>query len=312
MTAHSEMIATIWDHLEDLRQTLLGIFLIIALGFLALMTVHGSFFQFITSSIRETSAHSSLYTKEELKVERVTNISQQAMTYSLPAHARLLSKDQLIEVGSNLYHLEVGQSLEYFLPTQPSLLWILNPIEGMLVTFKLCFWASVILTSPLWSYLLTRFILPGLKPMEKKLILPFLTGSFFSLGIGMTIAYTITLPLANQYLSNFNTGIGQNAWSLSYYVDYLMLLLLGHAVAFEMAFILLLMVHFRWISEETLIAKRRLMIVIAFIVGALLTPPDVVTQLILAFPLIIIYEIIILYAKMRNYRNKQLAGSVNF
>ena len=106
----------------------------------------------------------------------------------------------------------------------------------------------------------------------------------------------MTLPIANDYLSLFNSSIGQNAWTLDHYVNYVLCLCLGHAIAAELSVLLLVLVHFGLLSAEWLIAKRRVMIVGAFILGALLTPPDVLTQLLLAFPLIGIYEIAICYA----------------
>ena len=94
--------------------------------------------------------------------------------------------------------------------------------------------------------------------------------------------------------------MGQNAWTLNHYVNYVLLLCLGHAVAAELALLLLILVHFRFLSPSWLIAQRRYMIVLAFICGALLTPPDILTQLLLALPLIVLYEFAILYAKWLN------------
>ena len=121
----------------------------------------------------------------------------------------------------------------------------------------------------------------------------------FSVACGCAIAYCFTLPLANEYLTFFNSSIGQNAWTLNHYVNYVLFLSFGHAIAAELALLLFVLVHYRFLSPEWLISKRRYMIVVAFILGALLTPPDVLTQILLAVPLMGIYEIAILYAKWR-------------
>src|SRR5204863_41436 len=113
--------------------------------------------------------------------------------------------------------------------------------------------------------------------------------------------YYVTLPLANQYLFLFNNSIGQNAWTLIHYVQYVLFLCLGHAIAAELGLLLLTLVHFRFLSPDWLIAKRRYMIVLAFVLGAFLTPPDVLTQLLLALPLIALYEVAIWYAKWRQH-----------
>ena len=124
------------------------------------------------------------------------------------------------------------------------------------------------------------------------------------------MAYFITLPIANQYLSLFNSAIGQNSWTLALYVNYVLFLCMGHAIAAELALLLLILVHFRCLSAEWLISKRRHMIVAAFILGALLTPPDVLTQLLMAIPLIGIYELAIWYAKFRGKERAEIHSSL--
>jgi sec-independent protein translocase protein TatC len=128
---------------------------------------------------------------------------------------------------------------------------------------------------------------------------PFLLGSSICMGFGIGLAYWFTIPLANQYLQAFNASLGQNAWSFAHYVDYTLLIMLGHIIAFELSLLLLLLVHFRILSPEWLVSKRRYMIILTFILAALLTPPDVITQIALAIPLILLYELAIFYAKWR-------------
>lgn len=181
----------------------------------------------------------------------------------------------------------------------PTKLVILGPIEGFNTALKTCFWFSLAATSPLWSFLLLRFLAPALKEQERRLVLPFLLLSALFMSLGLGLAYCVTIPLANQYLFAFNSAIGENLWSLSHYLDYTVLLLLANAIAFEFAVIFLFLIHFGWLSENWLREKRRLMIVLIFIVSALLTPPDVLTQILLAIPLMGLYEVMILYASLK-------------
>lgn len=175
---------------------------------------------------------------------------------------------------------------------------ILSPLEGFILTLKLSFWTGLVLTSPFWIYFLLQFILPALKQREKALILPFVFLSFIFIGLGIGVAYYYTIPWSNQYFELFNQAIGQNAWTLEAYVDYILLIFFGHAVLFEICILLGFLVHMQFISSKWLASKRRAMIVIAFILGAVLTPPDVITQLMFAIPLIGIYELAILYGKL--------------
>lgn len=194
--------------------------------------------------------------------------------------------------------LYFSPSIIEFLSPEKKLL-ILNPLDGIILTCKLCFWTSFAFTSPLWIFFVLRFVFPGLKHREKKAIFPFLFFSFLFIGAALYVAYNATLPLAVKYLDSFNNEIGVNAWTLPNYIHFTLFLFLGHVIVFEISLMLLFLVHYRVISAQWLQEKRKLMIVAAFILGGILTPPDILTQLMFAIPLIGIYEAAILYAKVR-------------
>jgi sec-independent protein translocase protein TatC len=238
--------------------------------------------------------------------QRLFNSSRLPIEWKVPPQAAdLFFSEQPERAAPFTYRIQPGQFIEYSIPVSNPSLFILSPLEGILAAFKVCFWAALSLTSPIWIFVLIRFMAPGLRKEEKALFLPFFFLSLLFMGGGMGTAHLITIPLANHYLEWFNAGMGQNLWSVSHYIDYTFVLFVGHALACELALLLLFLVHFRVLTAEWLITKRRYMIVIAFILGALLTPPDVVTQLLLALPLMGIYELAILYAKIRAYRHKR-------
>ena len=195
---------------------------------------------------------------------------------------------------SSILHLLTN----HWLIDQPLL--ILGPLDGVFLTCKICFWVSILATSPLWGWVALHFILPGLKKREKALLFPFVLGSVLFVCLGLSVAHKWTIPLANTYLMAFNGTIGQNLWTLSNYLDYILTIYLGHALAFELGLVLFLLIHFRLLSASWLIAKRRFIILFAFLLGAILTPPDIPTQLLMAGCFIICYELGILYAKGLN------------
>ena len=230
------------------------------------------------------------------------NQTTQDLLFELPPNSWLISNFSLNDqIKERSYRFSSGEILVYE-QVAPSSFLIMGPIEGISLVFKLSFWISLALTAPFWGWVWIQFILPGLKARERLVLFPFLLCSTICLCLGMAFAYCVTLPIANQYLTLFNDSIGQNAWTLMHYIQYVLLLCLGHAVAAELGLLLFLLVHFRFLSPGGLIAKRRYMIVVAFILGALLTPPDILTQLLLAIPLIGLYEAAIWYAKWR-YRS---------
>lgn len=294
--------ASFWVHVDELRQTLVHSLIIVGIGFVAVLGFYQPILHLFNDHPLEQTDTNLL--QQKVARTRVVNQTTQLQLFELPLNSWLIS-DQMPsseKEGHRYYTLAPGEFLLYEKAIQSPFL-IMGPIEGLTLVFKVCFWLGVAMTAPFWGWVWLQFILPGLKAQERAVLIPFLLCSIVFLSLGMALAYYVTLPLANQYLALFNSSIGQNAWTLTHYINYVLLLCLGHAIAAELGLILLLLVHFRFLSPEWLIAKRRYMIVLAFILGALLTPPDVLTQLLLAFPLIGLYEVAIWYAKWRNNKN---------
>lgn len=179
---------------------------------------------------------------------------------------------------------------------------LFSPAEGFMIAIKISFWTSLLVTAPLWIIPLLQFFMPALHPHEKKAILPFILLSLIFLAGGLILAYEVTLPLTNLYFWEFNETMGQNFWSLKGYIDYALMLILAHAIGFEGIAALLILVHLNIIPYEFLVSKRRHAIVISLVIGALLTPPDILSQLFLALPLYLGFELTLLYGWFRGRR----------
>ena len=182
-------------------------------------------------------------------------------------------------------------------PLSGEQLALLSPTEGLVAVCRCCFWFGLVATSPIWLFLLLLFVAPGLYSSERRLIAPFFAATLLFFSCGSAFAYGITLPFAVHYLKLFNANIGINVWSLSYYLDFSLLLILANGLAFEGAVILFFLIHFRVVSPDTLARRRREVFIAILLLSALLTPPDFITQLLLAAPLTLLYEAAILYGK---------------
>lgn len=294
-----EVSDSFWGHIDDLRQTLLRTAWIVGIGFLGVLSFYQPIIQFFTAVPFEYSE--SGVVKQKIERLQVLNRTAKDQIFELPAGSAVVSSafPEPQREGAPHYRIGPGEVLYYDQAIDSPLL-IMGPVEGLTLVFKACFWLSLALTAPVWGWVWLQFILPGIKAQERAILIPFLLCSVACVAGGCVFAHAVTLPVANAYLTLFNSSIGQNAWTLNHYVNYVLFLCLGHAIAAELALLLLVLVHFRLLSPEWLISKRRYMIVGAFILGALLTPPDVLTQLMLAIPLMGIYEIAICYAKWRN------------
>lgn len=293
---NDEEYAPLWEHVEALRNTLVKVIATIFISFLVAFYFYPTLIHLLTTNLPSKDAELSLLQTERVEQLRITNHSHKTQNYQLPPGAKLISASLQNEQG--LLQLPPQESAEFTYPVAPKKLLILSPPEGLITAMKVSFWVGLVISSPFWLYLLMTFIAPALHAGEKMILAPFLTMSLLFFSAGLAFSYYLTLPLANGYFALFNEQIGQNAWTLAHYLDYTLIIMISNGLAFEAAVILFILVHYRLINSEQLIHMRRPVIVGAFILGALLTPPDILTQVMLAVPLILIYEAMILYAKL--------------
>lgn len=288
--------ATFWEHMDDLRRAFVSAITVIAIGFALSLFFYQDILTFVTAPFNDSSYH-----RKEVLRERVENPSEYELAYSVPGDFnRLLSLSPGGQaISDKTYLIAPHGHVEFERLKDGKTLVMLSPLEGMMASVKICFWVGLVISSPLWIFFLLKYLLPALQQQERRAVAPVVGIALIFMVMGFLFAYFVTIPLANQYLLSFNNGIGENLWSLSNYLDYTLFLMLANAFAFELSLILLILVHYRILNADAMAAKRRHMIVVAFILGAILTPPDVLTQFMLAIPLIILYELAILYARFR-------------
>jgi sec-independent protein translocase protein TatC len=300
---------TFWEHLEELRQTLLRCFLVVFIGVLIAFIFHEPLFNLATSPLQKLSNFEGLsfssHTLEKIEKKRLTNTSSKPQTINLPKNATITSTTPFN--ASKEITILPQESIEFEIPSPQNALYILSPIDGMLMSLKLSFWTGILCSSPIWCYFIVQFIAPGLQYFEKKGFFSFGILSLLFISIGVSFSYFFTIPFANAFFLNWNKELGDNLWSLSHYLEYSILLILSNAVAFESLAILFTCVQRGWISSQTLKDKRRFVILGVFIASAILTPPDVLTQCLLAIPLLLLYECAIIYSNWKE-KNRPLAN----
>jgi sec-independent protein translocase protein TatC len=173
-----------------------------------------------------------------------------------------------------------------------NMLQILSPQEGFLMVMNLSLIAAVILAFPLLLFFLLQFILPGLKPAEKKAIFPAIgigAGLFL---LGACFAFYVVLPKALEFFYSFNEGLGMsNGWRLDAYVKFATRFILLFGVAFELPVIVMVLVKLDFLNYKLMSTTRSYAIVAIAIFAAVVTPtPDPFTMLVLAGPLYVLYE----------------------
>lgn len=176
---------------------------------------------------------------------------------------------------------------------------LISPLEGFSTAAKLSLWMGILFSSPFWLYFLLTFLLPALKPKEKGVLISFLVLSLLFTAAGFLFAYTITLPFVMKFFQQFNAGLGENLWSLGATLDLVLGLILAHGFVFELYVVLLFLIRFHFLPYALLKKIRKGVIVAIFIIAAILTPPDVLSQLLLAFPMLFLFESALFYARFK-------------
>ena len=167
--------------------------------------------------------------------------------------------------------------------------------EAFFVEIKVAMFAAFFLAFPIISNQLWAFVAPGLYSNEKKAFLPFLVATPVLFAAGAALAYFIVMPTAFRFFIGFEGEVGgltQEALpAMGDYLSLVMQFILAFGVCFQLPVLLLLLNRAGLVTRDQLKGLRRYMIVGAFALAAILTPPDVISQLMLGIPLILLYEV---------------------
>ncbi|MGA1826262.1 MAG: twin-arginine translocase subunit TatC [bacterium] len=180
----------------------------------------------------------------------------------------------------------------------------LSPTEAIFVHLKVAFYFALALCIPYILYHIWEFVSPGLLSNERRHVLPFVIFTTFFFILGVLFAYFLIVPFGIAVLMSYKTKALQPRISVGKYISFVFMLFFNFGIIFEMPPVIFFLSKIGIIKPSMLIKKRKYAIVIIFILSAILTPPDVVTQLLMAVPLVMLYEISILVCK-RVYRTKE-------
>ena len=168
------------------------------------------------------------------------------------------------------------------------------------VALKVSFFAGILLALPVVLSQIWLFIAPGLYANEKKMLLPFIFGGTGMFAVGVAFAYYIVTPFGFDFLITFGSFKFTPLINIEDYVGFFTKIMFGFGLAFELPVFAYFLALLGLVNDKQMIAFFKYAIVIIFIVAALLTPPDVLTQLLMAGPLILLYGISILLVRMVN------------
>ncbi len=197
---------------------------------------------------------------------------------------------------SNQIILFLKRPLIAVLPNSGDVLHFTGPMDVFVAGLKVSFLTGLILATPIWLYQFWKFLEPALYPSEKRYVLPFACASIFLFFAGVAFCYYVMLPLSLKFLIGIGMEVGTPLITINDYLSLLTILILGFGIVFETPLILILLVFLELISVADLRKNRRVIIVVILIVSAILTPPDPISQIAMAIPVYLMFEVAILVA----------------
>lgn len=194
----------------------------------------------------------------------------------------------MIYFAQDIYQY-VAQPLLEVMPTGTQMI-ATDVASPFFTPFKLTIVLAIFVAMPYILYQLWSFIAPGLYQNEKRLIAPLMFGSTLLFYGGIAFAYYIVFPVAFAFFSSVAPDGVTIATDISSYLDFVLKLFFAFGMAFEIPIAIILMCWTGMTSPDSLRAKRPYIVVGAFVMGMLLTPPDIISQTMLAVPMLLLFE----------------------
>ncbi|HOW68700.1 MAG TPA: twin-arginine translocase subunit TatC [Candidatus Paceibacterota bacterium] len=289
------------EHLEDLRWVLIKGAAAVFVGFIVCL-IAGNWLMGVLKWPLERAWSQTPGTNHYLTVlvgtNRVISSRLEASDLGfihLQTNQHLVLRLTPVTVGTNVL-LALQPETNYpddILPKVKIDLLNLSPAGGFMVAFQLALYGGVVLAAPFLIFVIGQFVVPAMKRKEKKYVFRGLgvgTGLFFG---GVFFCYLVLMPLALRASRSYSNwlGIAADQWTAEAYISFVCKFMLGMGLGFEMPVVLLILVKLGILDYARLSAMRKYMIIVNLVLGAVLTTPEVLTQVMMAVPLQVLYEI---------------------
>ncbi len=295
-------VKTFLEHLEDLRWVLIKS--VVALSAAMLICLIGG--NYVSEILKWPLKSAKISYPGTNQVITVTYGTNRLGVYQLPPQ-----EQQALNLGTNRFVaveiqptiIGTNQVLGWRVNSDPTVaaraqsmqvdLINLSPAGGFIVAFQLAFYGGMVLAGPFILYFVAAFIFPALKMREQKYVyrgVAFGSGLFLT---GVTFCYFVLMPFALAASQKYSQWLGFGAfqWKAEDYISFVCKFMLGMGLGFEMPVIILTLVKIGVLNYRILSKARRYMIVVNLFLGAVLTTPEVLTQVVMFIPLQMLYEI---------------------
>ncbi len=211
---------------------------------------------------------------------------------------------------SDLIFTELIRPLVDIMPKDTKLIYTALP-EAFFVYLKVSLLAAVVVSSPYIFYQIWAFIAPGLYSHEKKYIIPLALVSALFFISGTAFCYYIVFPFAFSFFISYNTEYVSAMPAIGEYLSFVIKILLAFGLIFEMPIFAFFLTRMGLINAKMMRRVRKYAILVVFIVAAILTPPDIFSQILMACPMIVLYEISIIVSALVAKKEKDIEDEDN-
>ncbi len=318
------MFDDIRPHLVELRKRLGLSVLSVFIAFIIAFTFHNGILTWITEPLNNalTEVGRIIESQDKAQWTMKTNETNATVTAAKPSslaaelQTRLAEAAKIADTKLSLILEDaaasakaLSQSLQV-LDQNLSQIKTHHEFEGKITThqvggaffvaLKVSFFAGLLGAMPFILYQFWLFVAPGLYNNEKKMVIPFVAGGSIMFFIGVMFAYYVVTPFGFQFLITFGSFLYTPFINIEDYVGFFTKIMLGFGVAFELPVFAYFLALLGLVTDRTLKDFFKYAVVIIFVLAALLTPPDILTQLLMAAPLIILYGVSILIVRAVN------------
>jgi sec-independent protein translocase protein TatC len=312
-------VKTFLEHLEDFRWVLIKSIVALFLGMLVCLFAAN----YVVQIIKWPLKHAPISFSGTNQIAVVSFGTNHVGNFKLTAEQQrslALGTNRFVSIQVELLTLGTNQVLGWRVNDDPRAiadaqrmnieLINLSPAGGFVVAFQVAIYGGVVLASPFIFYFIASFIFPALKIRERRHVYRGLVVGVGLFLTGVAFCYFILMPVAlaaSQMYSHW-LGLGALQWRAEDYISFVCKFLLGMGLGFELPVVVLTLVKIGVVDYRMLSRARRYMIVINLFLGAILTTPEVLTQLVMFVPLQVLYEITVWIAWYWDRRDRKRAG----
>lgn len=201
----------------------------------------------------------------------------------------------------------IRKPIEPYLPSGG--LVFTGPMDKFLAHLKLALVCGVIVSCPIWLYQIWLFVAPGLYKKERKYATGFIVAGSFLFLVGVAFAYFAVLPMAFHFLMTYGGDVDKPMITIDHYMSFFTQMCLVFGVAFELPLILIILGLMGIVSQQFLRDKRRYAIMTLAVIAAIITPPDLLSMVMMLVPMVVLYEIAVFFVGF--FEKKTAAAIVN-